>query len=683
MGSLGEDGTTTVEGGGSIADSMGEGAGAAQRDTGTPLGFGAFFMPTRRSTLVSGAGPLACVDGEPSITHLCADTSEARGVAIVAGCTALLLDLANFDAKDDESMWTPLPSLTCHGPPPRKFCGAGSGATLTSILSMDTAARKPLLATLGADATLRLWNYATRACLLTKTFIEPPRCVALHPAGNHILIGGEDKLRLSVITSEDLLQMRTYLVKGVTAAAFSRGGALWASTSGTMVQVYSFLTGKCLLSLRGHTSPVTALHWAYNDATLTSAGLDGAIIEWDVREGKRAREFMLKGAHFSSIACSREGTTVYAVGDRAVTVSLGESSGGGGGKGEAASTGRSTASAATSAPAPAPTPAHSLARVTVHVNFLKKIDMESGSVTQEWMLPENCPHGPLLQLPATPTTAPMLLLGETPLQHLPTTTASLPIPTMQPLGLAGVGPANLACAAAAYWAAAALPFGGSVRTLNLPLPAPEHKLATALRGALSATALAMEGRWRERALCNTLGSASAAVEDAVAPEAGGSRSSSPAPSGEAASASASATSAALLPPAPSFEGKVTPSSLLRLQCVPQPGALVAAASAGVQRMCLSHDMSTLIVGGRDGSILLFDVRDGEGRPPTVEGSLRLPWADDVQVSAEFLDHKRFVLQELREAVAFAYKVHVSSDQTRRDGAWKRRVLCVCSSGIGE
>jgi hypothetical protein len=84
-------------------------------------------------------------------------------------------------------------------------------------------------------------------------------------------------------------------------------------------------------------------------------------------------------------------------------------------------------------------------------------------------------------------------------------------------------------------------------------------------------------------------------------------------------------------------------------------------------MCLSSDASTLVVAGRDGSLVVFDVRDGEGRPPAVEGNLRLPWAAEVQVTPEYLDSKRHVLRELRESVAIAYKVHVSSDQIRRDG----------------
>ena len=46
---------------------------------------------------------------------------------------------------------------------------------------------------------------------------------------------------------------------------------------------------------------MTHISWAPNDATLLSCGTDGAIYEWDLRDGKRRREFMVKSAKFTGV----------------------------------------------------------------------------------------------------------------------------------------------------------------------------------------------------------------------------------------------------------------------------------------------------------------------------------------------------------------------------------------------
>ena len=58
--------------------------------------------------------------------------------------------------------------------------GPGGSA---AILAMDVCVWKPLVATCGADRTLKVWNYLERHVELEKAFAEEARCVALHPSG--------------------------------------------------------------------------------------------------------------------------------------------------------------------------------------------------------------------------------------------------------------------------------------------------------------------------------------------------------------------------------------------------------------------------------------------------------------------------------------------------------------------
>jgi WD40 repeat protein len=81
------------------------------------------------------------------------------------------------------------------------------------ILSMDTCYRKPYVATIGSDRTLRIWNYLTNKCELVKSFQEDVYSVALHPSGMYIMIGFSDKLRLMNLLSDDVRLYKEYGVR--------------------------------------------------------------------------------------------------------------------------------------------------------------------------------------------------------------------------------------------------------------------------------------------------------------------------------------------------------------------------------------------------------------------------------------------------------------------------------------
>ena len=46
---------------------------------------------------------------------------------------------------------------------------------------------------------------------------------------------------------------------------------------------------------------VRSLWWSPDDATLITAGVDGAVYEWRVQEGRRARDFVQKGWSYTAV----------------------------------------------------------------------------------------------------------------------------------------------------------------------------------------------------------------------------------------------------------------------------------------------------------------------------------------------------------------------------------------------
>jgi WD40 repeat protein len=146
-------------------------------------------------------------------------------------------------------------------------------------------------------------------------------CVALHPSGYHVLIGFGDKLRLMNVLNDTLTLYKEFQIKNCRECQFSHGGQYFAAVHNTTILIYKTFTSELVATLRGHNGKVQSLWWADNDTRLLSAGLGGAVYQWDIRNTKREVEFVIKGNKFTSAVCDADCRTVVAVGsDRKLKV---------------------------------------------------------------------------------------------------------------------------------------------------------------------------------------------------------------------------------------------------------------------------------------------------------------------------------------------------------------------------
>ncbi|KAJ0409484.1 hypothetical protein P43SY_002374 [Pythium insidiosum] len=182
------------------------------------------------------------------------------------------------------------------------------------VTGMDVCVRKPILVTCGLDRTVRVWNYLDRSCEVAKQFSEEAHSVSCHPSGLYLLVGFADKLRLMNILMDDIRPFKEFAIKACRECQFSTGGHLFAAVNGNTIQVFHFFTGELVANLRGHNGKVRCLFWNSDDSSLISAGMDGAVYQWDLDESKREAEFVQKGVPYFSALCNREGTAIYAVG---------------------------------------------------------------------------------------------------------------------------------------------------------------------------------------------------------------------------------------------------------------------------------------------------------------------------------------------------------------------------------
>ena len=153
-----------------------------------------------------------------------------------------------------------------------------------SIVGIALCEGSAIVATIAADKTLRIWNYAEQVCLLSKRFIEDLLSVSIHPDGFRLLLG-TNKLRMYSVTVDDLHLMQEFPTTHCRLCSFSRGGACFAAASSSVINVYSTYTYEHVATLRGHQSAIVDLCWSIADLKILSAGTNGTVYQFPMVEG--------------------------------------------------------------------------------------------------------------------------------------------------------------------------------------------------------------------------------------------------------------------------------------------------------------------------------------------------------------------------------------------------------------
>jgi WD40 repeat protein len=194
-----------------------------------------------------------------------------------------------------------------------------TGFHVGPILGMDVCIRKPWVVTCGMDKTVRVWNYLEKTCELSRSFNEEAYSVAFHPSGFHLIVGFSDKLRLMNLLMEDMRPFKDLPIKACREVKFAHGGHMFAAVNSNTIQVFKTYSCEMICNLRGHNNKVRSLSWTADDTTLVSAGMDGAVYEYNIlNDGRRESDWVHKGTNFSCVIVytdpSTGGNTTYVVG---------------------------------------------------------------------------------------------------------------------------------------------------------------------------------------------------------------------------------------------------------------------------------------------------------------------------------------------------------------------------------
>ncbi|KAJ3214944.1 Cilia- and flagella-associated protein 57 [Dinochytrium kinnereticum] len=187
-----------------------------------------------------------------------------------------------------------------------------------NIVGMDTCARKPLVATCGADKSIRIWNYVENSIEVIKYFDDEPLSISLHPSGLYVLVGFADSLKLMNILIDDIRPFWESNVRGCRECRFSNGGQYFASVYGSTICIHSTWSFETIGNLKGHTGKVRSICWSLDDSRLTSCGLDGNIIDWNLNGLRKEGEVGCRNVLLSSVCFTGDAKVVFAVGSDGV-----------------------------------------------------------------------------------------------------------------------------------------------------------------------------------------------------------------------------------------------------------------------------------------------------------------------------------------------------------------------------
>jgi WD40 repeat protein len=177
------------------------------------------------------------------------------------------------------------------------------------------------LASAGCDGSIRLYDVGSGAC--TQSLVPDPDSpvgsVAFSPDGRWLASGGDDPtVRLWDVESGACLRAFQGHTSYVYNVAFSPDGGRLASASGDKtIRLWDVETGVCLHVLEGHTEPAKAVAFSPDGQRLASGasgdeysgapGDDRSIRLWDVETGVCVRTLQGHGRGVLSVAFSPDG----------------------------------------------------------------------------------------------------------------------------------------------------------------------------------------------------------------------------------------------------------------------------------------------------------------------------------------------------------------------------------------
>eukprot|EP00798_Chlamydomonas_sp_ICE-L_P028757 gene28757-31939_t len=157
------------------------------------------------------------------------------------------------------------------------------GFSTSPIVGMDVINYPPVLVTVSLDRWVRVYNFTSWQIIAAKEMVNDASCCSLHPAGNRLLVGMADKLRMFSLAQHDMDETAEFVVKNCNLVRFSNGGHIFACVGrNNIIGIYHAFTHAQLGQLKAHVSAVSDIKFSKDDNMLVSIGAGGAVYFWNL-----------------------------------------------------------------------------------------------------------------------------------------------------------------------------------------------------------------------------------------------------------------------------------------------------------------------------------------------------------------------------------------------------------------
>lgn len=164
------------------------------------------------------------------------------------------------------------------------YVTVGGGNHHGEVAAIDICISRPIIVSMSKiDVTVRIWNYHTGKCELTKSFIpEQERGqllngIALHPSGYYMAIAFSDKVKIYFIMDSEFKLYRELEVKNCHTIKFSNQGNYLACVDLKEISVFYSFSLEKPRRIQAPSQSVTNVCFNYNDTVISVVSRDGFI----------------------------------------------------------------------------------------------------------------------------------------------------------------------------------------------------------------------------------------------------------------------------------------------------------------------------------------------------------------------------------------------------------------------